>query len=248
MRKIKNIYFIYFVWTDRKVRYVDIEKLIDSDEHIAYDTHGYKVFVIAILNRVALLFSCKFYLSLIEPINTTREGSKIKRFLKLVSLLTLTVLNFIFNINMCAFPILYFALTPMLFICFATKKKIMAFLLGIIGILSIVFVFRYVFIAALSVLIRYVFYNVFIIFPIHELSFKFWTIVITMFSYLRIFYKDFYAPYNELLKQCISYSDEYNMYKMKIVPIRKYCKIANIIFPFRIQIAFLIARCCFWLS
>lgn len=123
LRKIKNIYFIYFVWTDKKVRYINIEKLIDSDEHIAYDPHGYKIFVIAILNRVALLFSCKFYLSLIEPINTTREGSKVKRFLKLVSLVTLTLLNFIFNINMCASPILYFAVAPMLYICFYIKKK-----------------------------------------------------------------------------------------------------------------------------
>lgn len=91
LRNTKNIYFIYFLWTKHIVKYVDIEKLIDCDEHIGYDPHGYKIFVIAILNRVALLFSSKFYISLFKPICTKLEGSKFKRFLKFSSLLTLSL-------------------------------------------------------------------------------------------------------------------------------------------------------------
>lgn len=102
-------YFIYFLWTKHIVKYVDIEKLMDNNEHIAYDPHRYKIVVIAILNRVALLFSSRFFISLFKPICTKLEGSKFKRFLKFSSLLTLTLINFILNINMCAFQVLYFA-------------------------------------------------------------------------------------------------------------------------------------------
>lgn len=56
LRNTKNVYFIYFLWTKTIVKYVDIDKVIGFVEQIGYDPQGYKIFVAAILNRMALLF------------------------------------------------------------------------------------------------------------------------------------------------------------------------------------------------
>lgn len=246
LKRIKNVYFIYFLWTDSIVKYVDIDKLFGRDKQIRFDPHGYNIFVVAMLNRIALLFSSNFYLSLMKPICTKLEGSRCRRFWKSIILIPCCFINFILNICMCALPITYFLFAPIIFICFAVKakvlKKIMFLMLCFSNMLSIVIAFRYIFVPALLILIRFIIYNVFIIIPIYEISFKFWTLVITFFSYLRMFYKEFYAPYNELLMQCISFSNKYNPYKMKIVSVKTFCRIADLIYPIRMQIAFLVGK------
>ncbi|CAG2228757.1 unnamed protein product [Mytilus edulis] len=101
----------------------------------------------------------------------------------------------------------------------------------------------------------------------YRVSFKFWTLVVTVCSYLRIFYKDFYDPYNELLKMCMLVSNDTNPENIRseqtsssnktsskqtdlddvtadnqMVSVQTYRMIANTVYPIRMQIAFMIAK------
>lgn len=212
LRKIKNVYFIFSVWQNSIMKYIDIDKLLQSgnenQDHNRYELYGYTFYVLSILNRVALLFSCAFYMSLLKPLRTKIKGNACKRFWKLIVLLLITLISLVLNICLCAFPIICFLIAPTLFIICTSKssknvvKKMFVLCFCVVNAISAIMIFRYLFISALSILLRFVIFNVFVIIPTNQTSFKFWTLVITVFSYLRIFYKDFYDPYNELLKKC----------------------------------------------
>lgn len=99
----------------------------------------------------------------------------------------------------------------------------------------------FVILPGMSVLIQVIVYNIFIVIPMYRSSLKFWTLFVTIISYLGFFIKDFYKPYVYLLKECLNISDQYAT-GTKAVSVKTFSNLVEILIPLKTQVTFLIGK------
>lgn len=242
---IKNVCFIknpWDLWDNLNIsRHICI-KDEDSDTHIIPSIN--KIFVNIFIKRLRLLLKSSFYVSMFHPLGNKMHCRGCKMPLIWIFRMLKVILYFLFTFVTCFFPIFYFIFGPVFYLSkvksldkFRHINRANFVIVNICSIIS-VFLLFFLFVPALSFLLRFILFNIFIVIPMHNISLKFWVIVMTASSYLKILYTDFYGPYKELMSMCIFLYDD----KSHIIPVKKYWKVANVIYPLGISITFLIGK------
>lgn len=198
------MYVVYFEQKTISIRKVNIEKLLN--DKACKSKVGYTKFIQKLLNRMCVLLNLKFYAAIAASFSTLPQGPWYSKLWKYLVLVAVTILNAIINIPLCAVPLLWILFGP--FRKISNKKAkllwISHFLVCLLGVASILFMYRILIISTLTFLLKSFTFTFFVTIPMINVSFKLLGICVALLFYLIMFYLEFQAKYKNLLMKCLS--------------------------------------------